>query len=203
MDRQSSDLTWHVVPHQTCQVPRDSPDEQCLRPRATLPSRSFYIGSAVRDQAQVAVQRHEHTRSRRHQRALGSPQPGHSGCAELVPDRRSSQKDSCCTVQGLSGGLCASNYRLKAPVCPNISEHVTSRSSVNLKSQQMEAKGCGVEGRRWTWTRLIPRPGRSWRVKAIGGCYPRRVWRLRGHWRRGLSWEARELRLCWVGRFAS
>lgn len=153
MDRQSSVLTWHVVPLQTCQVPRDSLDEQGLKPRATLPSRSLYIGSAVRDRAQVVEQRQEHTSSRRHQRALGSLPPGHSGCAELVPGRRSSQKDSCCTVQGLLGGLCASNYRLEAPVCPNISEHVTSRSSVNLKSQQMEAKGCGVKGKRWTRAR--------------------------------------------------
>lgn len=72
MDRQTSVLTWHVVPLQTCQVPRDSLDEQGLKPRATLPSRSLYIGSAVRDRAQVAEQRQEHTRSRRHQRALGS-----------------------------------------------------------------------------------------------------------------------------------
>lgn len=50
---------------------------------------------------------------------------------------------------------------------------------------------------------LVPRPGRSWGVKAIGRGWPRRIWRLRGHWRQWLSWEAWELRLCWIGRFAS
>lgn len=127
--------------------------------------------------------------------------PLHSGSAELVRGRRSSQKDSCCTVQGLSGGLCASNWRLEASVCPSISGRIASTSSVNLKSQQTEPKAVAqVEGGH---TGLIPRPGRSWGVKAIGRGCPRRVRRLRGHWRRGLSWEAGELRLCWVGGFVS
>lgn len=75
----------------------------------------------------------EHTCSCRHWRALGSHQAT-SGCAELVPDKRCTQKDPCCTVQGLSGAylfLLCREY-----------------SSVNVESQQMEARGHGADGRK-------------------------------------------------------
>lgn len=36
VDRQNSVITWHVIPHQTYQAPRDSLDEQGPRPRVTL-----------------------------------------------------------------------------------------------------------------------------------------------------------------------
>lgn len=132
-------VTWHVAPHETCQAPRKSLDEQGLRPRAAMPPRSLCTGSAAREQVQAAVQRHEHTSSCRYQRTLGSHQ-AISGCAELMPGRRSSQKDPWCTVQGLSGQLVSSQ------LCKERS--ISSTSSVNLESQQMEAKGYGASRRK-------------------------------------------------------
>lgn len=38
-------------------------------------------------------------------------------------------------------------FQLEASVCPSVSGRIITMSSVTLKSQQMEAKGCGA-GRR-------------------------------------------------------
>lgn len=82
------------------------------------------------------MHRHEHTRSCRYWKVLGAHHAT-SGWAELVPGGRSSQKDPCCTVQGLSGG----------PVC-HVCRDINPTFRVNLKSQQMEARGYGVDGRK-------------------------------------------------------
>lgn len=135
----------------------------------------------------------EHTCSCRHWRALGSHQAT-SGCAELVPGKRCSQKDPCCTVQGLSGAyvsLLCREYWPHFQCQPQISADEGQRSWCRWKEEGGQGSG------------LVSRPGRSRGMKAIGRGWPRRIWRLRGHWRLWLSWEAWELRLCWVGRFAS
>lgn len=147
MDRQSSVITWHVVPHQIYQVPRDGLDEQGLRPRVTPAIKIIpHWFSCQGSSAGSCAERHEHTRSCRHQRALGSHQATQDvlswSLVEGAPRRthaapfRAFQEAYVLPTRG-SRRLCV----------PASSGCITSTPSVNLKSQQMEAKGCSA-GRR-------------------------------------------------------